>query len=541
MKKRLLSILGILLVIGLSVYFLPSDSFAAEKTSSVTYQYVDIASLTQLEKEQIITSELTGTTTADKENILFIYQKEATPTTNQLVNNTVGKQPTTRNPSTTALPKAGAVPPSLLNYFLGFSLIILVIGLSLWKRKIRETLLLFILLGSALFSTTKNTYAAEKTILKPEASDIIAKGIPYNQKSQVIHGYTYIGYIIQKENDPIEIPVEKGNVTVNNMTAEGTLISSEIHSGNIGDTYEITPKEIDGYTLTSPKTPKTGKYIKTRTEIIFIYKKNVPIIETGTVIVKNMTEDGTLISSETYTGNVGDSYAISPKLLNDFDLVSSTNPKTGIYNKNGAEIIFYYKVKPRVEDIGLLTVKSIDEDGNLLYQIVTFSGKVGTTYEVAPMIIDGYTLLTPIGPQTGTYIKEGSELIFTYRKDTIVNVNLTIQNSNPTSTPTINTQTRGYIYPNYYKALYYDNQGNLLKTEEIHADTTLRNESFQYNTGENYSFYSMISFECYAVQTNERLNWGDYLLLTDTPSLTTGVTGSTDITINYTLYDLSYP
>ncbi|WP_206911841.1 hypothetical protein IGL98_000621 [Enterococcus sp. DIV0840] len=544
MKKMLGYVLGVFIVVtSLFSLFSPIHSFAAEKSSTVTYQYIDINSLTQSEKNQIITSAPNQTATADKENIQLVYQSNViTPNSNQptsqLTNNTFSKPTLVTKTTSSNLPKAGDTPLSPFTYFLGFTLIILFIGLSIWKRKIRTSLLLFIIVSSGTFSAASYSYAAE---LHPKVIETIKHGLAYNYTPEVVTGYSYIGYIIQKENNPTEPIAEKGTVTVKNITEDGTLLSTETYTVNVGEAYEIVPKEIAGYTLSSPTDPKTGMYVKKGIEIIFLYKKNVPIAETGILTVKNTTENGTLISSETLTGNVGDSYEISPKEIDGFDLVSPSDPQTGVYIKNGSEIIFIYKVKTRVDEIGILTVKSVDEDGNLLSQIVTFSGNVGTPYEVEPMFIDGYTLISQIGTKTGTYVKEGSELIFIYRKNAPVTINLTVQSSNPASTPTLNTQTRGYIYPNYYKALYYDNQGNLLKTEEIHEDTTLGNQFFQYNSGESYSFYSKIYFECYAAQTNERLAWGDYQLLADTPELTSGIAGSTDLTINYTFYDLSYP
>lgn len=546
MKKMLGYVLGVFIVVtSLFTLFSPIHSVAAEKSSMVTYQYIDINSLTQQEKDQVIKTAPNEIATSDKENIRLVYQRNTTilptntlnptPSTSQSVSNTFSKPTLVTRTSSSNLPKAGDKPLSPFTYFLGFTLIILVSGLSIWKRKIRTSLFLFIIVSSATFGAANYSYAAE---LHPNVTATITQGATYNYTPEAVTGYSYIGYIIQKENNPT---TETGTVTVKNITDEDTLLSTETYTGNVGEAYEIVPKEIAGYTLSSPATPKTGKYVKAGTEIIFLYKKNISIPETGIVTVKYTTENGTLISSETFTGNVGNSYEIFPKAIDGFDLVSSPAPKIGVYIKNGSEITFIYKVKTRVDEIGILTVKSVDEDGNLLSQIVTFSGSVGTTYEVEPMFIDGYTLISPIGPQIGTYVKEGSELIFIYRKNTPVTINLTVQSSNPTSTPTLNTQTRGYIYPNYYKALYYDNQGNLLKTEEIHEDTTLGNQSFQYNTGESYSFYSKIYFECYAAQTNERLEWGDYQLLADTPELTSGIAGSTDLTINYTFYDLSYP
>lgn len=522
------------LAAGLFTFLLPTSSFAAEKTSTVTYQYIDFASLTQTEKNEIVKSTPNETATADQEDILLIYQKN-TATTSQLANNTTSKTTTANTVAaqskTQDLPKAGENSTSTINNLLGFSLIILVIGLAAWKRKIRQSLLIFILLGTTALGAAKSVSAAEKTTIQPATSETLTQGTVYTHQPETISGYTYVGYLVQRENTP----EEKGTLTVNYTEEDGTLISTETFTGIVGEAYSITPKEIEGYILVSPTDAQTGTYVKTGSEITFIYRE-----ETGFVTVKYMTDNGTLISSETLTDDIGDPYEIIPKLLEGYDLVSSSDPRIGFFIKSGTEIIFIYKVKTREAEVGTVTAKSVDEEGNPLSPDAVFSGPVGSPYEVAPMFFDGYTLITPIGPQSGTYVKEGSEIVFIYRKNAL-NITLKMQNANSELLPTINTQTRGYISPTYYRVYYYDIYGFTQRIDQIHYDTTLTDEVLQYNAGDYYRVYSRVYFECYSVETNDRLYWGDYELRTETPELTEGTIGSSDITINYTLYDLSYP
>ncbi|EAD9020222.1 class 1 internalin InlJ [Listeria monocytogenes] len=67
-------------------------------------------------------------------------------------------------------------------------------------------------------------------------------------------------------------------VTVNYVDANGkTLAPSEILNGTIGDTYNATAKQINGYTLSAEPTNATGQFTNSAQTVNYIYTKNTNI------------------------------------------------------------------------------------------------------------------------------------------------------------------------------------------------------------------------------------------------------------------------
>ncbi|MBC1384368.1 MucBP domain-containing protein, partial [Listeria innocua] len=71
-----------------------------------------------------------------------------------------------------------------------------------------------------------------------------------------------------------------GTIIVNFIDVEGHQLSNkEVHTGNVGEEYNVTAKEIIGYTLVKDSANKKGMYKETPQEITFVYeKKAMPII-----------------------------------------------------------------------------------------------------------------------------------------------------------------------------------------------------------------------------------------------------------------------
>ncbi|POQ86050.1 MucBP domain-containing protein, partial [Listeria monocytogenes] len=53
-----------------------------------------------------------------------------------------------------------------------------------------------------------------------------------------------------------------------------TLAPSETLNGNVGDTYNATAKQIDGYTLSAEPTNATGQFTNSAQTVNYIYTKN---------------------------------------------------------------------------------------------------------------------------------------------------------------------------------------------------------------------------------------------------------------------------
>lgn len=102
---------------------------AETDTSNVTYNYIDISTLTETQKNSIIKGNPNETLTNDYENYSFVYQKNTSePTTN-----TDNTSDNNKNQNGTLL-KAGDVGPNSYLIILGFILFGSGIGLLTLKK-----------------------------------------------------------------------------------------------------------------------------------------------------------------------------------------------------------------------------------------------------------------------------------------------------------------------------------------------------------------------------------------------------------------------
>ncbi|MBS7576540.1 MULTISPECIES: MucBP domain-containing protein [unclassified Enterococcus] len=208
--------------------------------------------------------------------------------------------------------------------------------------------------------------------------------------------------------------------------------------------------------------------------------------------------------------------------------------KNTIYNKqksiNGYEYIGYIRNSsnnPKVEN-GTVTIKYQDVNGNELAADNNLIGIIGSNYEAEQNIFEGYTFERIEGNQTGTFSNENQVVKFIYSKN-IETGKIVLQQSG-----LLPSDEESY----YYVATYYDKDGNVLKTEELHGDTTLQNQEITLNLGDSYTVYSYVVFQGYSEETKEQ-NYLRYVLLPDPEDqeLTKGVLTQKLLIINYKFYN----
>ncbi|MEK4153231.1 MucBP domain-containing protein [Carnobacterium sp. FSL E2-0243] len=456
--KKLVMFFALIVIIGNAMTIKVS---AAENESKVFTESVLFDSLSQSEKESIIKEQPNVPILYNQENFKLVYKKI---TQGSLVTKTINPTKVGNDSnkimtkSEGSLPQAGELKINSLLFLIGALFIIVATSLMIWKRKQIKTVLLFlILVGGVGFSSTVD---ASGDMLPDSSMQLLSKGNSTYTINTSIDGYEYIGYIHTNSG---ELPIaQKGQVVVKHQDKDGQRLSEDdVLSGASGESYNLEPKTIDGYTFKEVQGNTNGTFTNNYQTIIFVYEKNIQI-----------------------------SFV------------------TGIYT---------------------------DKDGQKLSEDDVLSGAVGESYHLEPKEFTGYTLKEVLGDEMGTFSKESAAVIFVYSKDTIEGT-IDLEQSG-----FINATDRGFIKPNFYKVTYYDIDGNVLKTDVINEDTVIENQQVNVAVGESYTVYSRVTYECYSIENGDRLSWGDYELVADNPSLTTGIMKETQLKIKYTFYDLSNP
>ncbi|EBF5126299.1 class 1 internalin InlJ [Listeria monocytogenes] len=223
-------------------------------------------------------------------------------------------------------------------------------------------------------------------------------------------------------------------VTVNYVDDTGkTLAPSETLNGNVGDTYNATAKQIEGYTLSTEPTNATGQFTSSEQTVNYIYTKN-PAPEKGVVEIHYVDENNKQLSSATkISGTVGDNYTTEPKTIDGYTLTTTPDNATGTFNTSSQTVTYVYT--KNIEAAEPVTVNYVDANGKTLAPSETLNGTIGDTYNATAKQIDGYTLSTEPTNATGQFTNSALTVNYIYTKNT--NIDQPLPDKKPTnSTPT---------------------------------------------------------------------------------------------------------
>ncbi|WP_099224038.1 MucBP domain-containing protein [Listeria costaricensis] len=310
------------------------------------------------------------------------------------------------------------------------------------------------------------------------------------------------------------------------------LMNDTYKEVEMGHTHTHTPENIDGYRYVG--------YLTTPT----------PAAETGKVVVHYVDENNeTLVQDTVLEGTVGDTYQTTPKEITGYTLKNTTGEESGQFSDTAKTVTYVYEKNQTAVEKGKVTVRYLDENNQPLLEELILEGNIGTNYQAVEKAISGFTLKSTIGEKTGIFDSQTKTITFIYKKNEPLKVTVNYSNAGAL----INTQTRGYISPVYYKVTAYDADGGVLYSGTLTEDATLTNgvfpgvpwNQFTFNEGESYRFPSKITYQCYSnvnasgVSIGDRLEWGDYEIR-NTSGMTQGQMGPTDIDLQYQLIDLSW-
>ncbi|EBF6244021.1 class 1 internalin InlJ [Listeria monocytogenes] len=220
-------------------------------------------------------------------------------------------------------------------------------------------------------------------------------------------------------------------VTVNYVDDTGkTLAPSETLNGNVGDTYNATAKQIEGYTLSTEPTNATGQFTSSEQTVNYIYTKN-PAPEKGVVEIHYVDENNKQLSSATkISGTVGDNYTTEPKTIDGYTLTTTPDNATGTFNTSSQTVTYVYT--KNIEAAEPITVNYVDANGKTLAPSETLNGTIGDTYKATAKQIDGYTLSAEPTNATGQFTNSAQTVNYIYTKNT--NIDQPLPDKKPTNT-----------------------------------------------------------------------------------------------------------
>ncbi|MBW9324861.1 LPXTG cell wall anchor domain-containing protein, partial [Enterococcus casseliflavus] len=228
-------------------------------------------------------------------------------------------------------------------------------------------------------------------------------------------------------------PIPAADIVVEYVDLEG----KEIHaankiSGNVGDPYDASTEQyqltIKGYTLDESQLPENlkGIFSETAQTVTYIYTKN-PVPAADVTVEYVDTEGKEIHSSQTISGNIGDSYDANTEQyqlsIDGYTLDESQLPENlkGVFSETAQTVTYIYTKSPvPAADV---TVEYVDTEGNEIHASQILSGNVGEPYDASTekyqISINDYVLDRSRLPQNakGTFGKLGATVTYVYTKE----------------------------------------------------------------------------------------------------------------------------
>ncbi|WP_418303152.1 MucBP domain-containing protein [Pediococcus pentosaceus] len=206
-----------------------------------------------------------------------------------------------------------------------------------------------------------------------------------------------------------------GKLTEKFVDESGNSIADNVvSSGNVGDPYSTTQKDIAGYTFKEVQGNSTGSFTAQDQTVTYVYTKNP--VAGGNVTAKYVDESGNSIADNVVSsGNVGDPYSTTQKDIAGYTFKEVQGNSTGSFTAQDQTVTYVYTKNPVAG--GNVTAKYVDENGNPIADDVIASGNVGDPYSTTQKDVPGYTFKEVQGNPTGSFTDQDQTVTYVYTKN----------------------------------------------------------------------------------------------------------------------------
>ncbi|WP_369670114.1 MucBP domain-containing protein, partial [Enterococcus lactis] len=182
--------------------------------------------------------------------------------------------------------------------------------------------------------------------------------------------FGFSGSIVQ----PVKYIISGAQITVYYRDRQGSdLYQPDFLTGNVGDQYTTSPKNIPGWKVLDAPGNAQGQFTEEEQSVVYLYEKAIG----APVTVKYEDEEGnSLASEEVLTGDYGSPYKTSGKIIKGWTIKTTPSNASGTFSEEAQEVVYVYERS----DAAAVTVKYQDTEGNQLADPTILSGKVGMPY-----------------------------------------------------------------------------------------------------------------------------------------------------------------
>lgn len=205
-------------------------------------------------------------------------------------------------------------------------------------------------------------------------------------------------------------------VIVSHLLEDGSLYGKEeIFYGEIGSSYEILGKAIEGKEVTSIEGPSKGTFQKEDVLLKFHY---APRKTKSFVRVMFKDREDNLLHSYNLEGFIGDTYRAERNDIPGYVLEESPANATGTFIQSNTDIVFIYRkltIAEIYEGSSYVSVSYQDESGAEIKPSLYAVYPIGSNYTIPSVAIPGYDLLSS-ETATGICYNNTEYVSFVYRR-----------------------------------------------------------------------------------------------------------------------------
>lgn len=208
----------------------------------------------------------------------------------------------------------------------------------------------------------------------------------------------------------------QASVTANYLNEQNEVIAEPVTTtGNVGDSYSTSQKDIYGYTLKEVQGEPSGNLTEENIVVNYIYQ----LKDTSVLVNYLDQENNPLTDSITIQGKVFDKYNTENQIFYGYELTAVPDNASGVMTEDRIVVNYIYKLK----DTSVL-VNYVDEDHQPIAESDTINGKVFDSYSTSPKTIYGYELTATPSNAKGEMTEAQIVVNYVYRlKDSSVLVN----------------------------------------------------------------------------------------------------------------------
>ncbi|MBT1142914.1 MucBP domain-containing protein [Lactiplantibacillus argentoratensis] len=246
-------------------------------------------------------------------------------------------------------------------------------------------------------------------------------GRPYQTNAKTIENYRLIqtpanatGQFSDQAQTVIYVYTREnaGDITVQYLDENGQQLAADSvlsGQGQLGQPYETSPLNINGYTVKSTQGNTTGTYTVQPQRVVYIYERTAG----QSVTVKYQDQDGKSIHPDVvHSGYLGDSYSTEQLVIDGYTFKTVQGDVNGTFGTSAKTVTYVYE-----RTAGLpVTVKYLDEHGKSIHPDVVLSGYLGDNYSTEQLAIGGYTFKAVQGDVSGTFGTSAKTVTYVYER-----------------------------------------------------------------------------------------------------------------------------